>query len=74
MTFSFFRTIRTHLLLLVLISTLPALGIIIYSGFQQRSQAVNTAKSDALQALLMFTAKKAEERHSISIFLPRRKK
>jgi two-component system cell cycle sensor histidine kinase/response regulator CckA len=55
MTFSFFRTIRTHLLLLVLISALPALGIIIYSGFQQRSQAVNTVKSDALQVVKNFS-------------------
>ena len=40
MTFSFFRTIRTHLLLLVLISVLPALGIMIYSSIQQRSHAL----------------------------------
>ena len=40
MTFSFFRTIRTHLLLLVLISVLPALGIMIYSGLKQSSHAI----------------------------------
>jgi two-component system cell cycle sensor histidine kinase/response regulator CckA len=55
MTFSFLRTIRTHLLLLVLISVLPALGIIIYSGFRERSQAVSTAKADALQVVKNFS-------------------
>ncbi len=48
MRFSFIKTIRAKLLLLVLISALPALGIIIYSGFHERSQAVETAKTDAL--------------------------
>jgi two-component system cell cycle sensor histidine kinase/response regulator CckA len=55
MMFSFFRTIRTRLLLLVLISALPALGIIIYSGFQQSSQAIKMAKSDALQIVKNFS-------------------
>ena len=55
MTFSFFRTIRTHLLLLVLISVLPALGIMIYSSIQQRSHAVKMAKSDALQVVNNFS-------------------
>ena len=55
MTFSFFRTIRTHLLLLVLISVLPALGIMLYSGFRERSHAVAMAKSDALQVVKNFS-------------------
>jgi two-component system cell cycle sensor histidine kinase/response regulator CckA len=54
MKFSFFRTIRTKLLWLVIISVLPALGIIIYSSIQQRSHAIDMAKSDALQVVKNF--------------------
>ncbi len=48
MKFRFFRTIRSHLLLLVLISVLPALAIIIYSGLDQSSREIEEAKSDSL--------------------------
>ncbi|MCJ7783292.1 MAG: diguanylate cyclase, partial [Desulfobacterales bacterium] len=48
MRFPFFRTIRSRLLLLVLISVLPALGIIIYSGVGRSSREIENAKSDAL--------------------------
>ena len=48
MRFPFFRTIRSRLLLLVLISVLPALGIIIYSGLDRSSREIEDAKSDAL--------------------------
>ncbi len=48
MRFPFFRTIRSHLLLLVLISLLPALGIIIYSGLGRSSREIEDAKSDVL--------------------------
>src|SRR4030042_2981791 len=47
----FLRTIRSHLLLLVLISVLPALGIIIYSGLDRSSREIEDAKSDALEAV-----------------------
>ena len=46
--FPFLRTIRSHLLLLVLISVLPALGIIIYSGLDRSSLEIEDAKSNAL--------------------------
>ena len=46
--FPFFKTIRSHLLLLVLISILPALGIIIYSGLDRSSLEIEDAKSNAL--------------------------
>jgi len=46
--FPFFRTIRSHLLLLVLISVLPALGIIIYSGLDRSFREIEDAKSDVL--------------------------
>ena len=51
MRFLFLRTIRSHLLLLVLISVLPALGIIIYSGLDRSSREIEDAKSDALEAV-----------------------
>jgi len=49
--FPFFKTIRSRLLLLVLISVLPALGIIIYSGLDRSSREIEDAKSDALEAV-----------------------
>ena len=49
--FRFFKTIRSRLLLLVLISVLPALGIIIYSGVEYSSREIEDAKSDALEAV-----------------------
>jgi len=38
-------SIRTQLLLIVLIAALPAAGIIIYSGFDQRARAVQDARA-----------------------------
>jgi PAS domain S-box-containing protein len=51
----FFKTIRTHLLILVLISVLPALGIIIYSGIERTSHAIDMAKSEALGVAKTFS-------------------
>ncbi|HUL29543.1 MAG TPA: PAS domain S-box protein, partial [Thermodesulfobacteriota bacterium] len=51
MTFPFLRTIRSRLLLLVLISVLPALGIIIYSGVERSSREIEDVKSNALEAV-----------------------
>jgi len=48
--FPFFR-IRSRLLLLVLISVLPALGITIYSGLDRGSREIEDAKSDAIEAV-----------------------
>lgn len=39
-------SIRTQLLLIVLIAALPAAGIIIYSGFEQRANAVKDARAE----------------------------
>jgi len=39
-------SIRTQLLLIVLIAALPAAGIIIYSGFEQREHAVKGARAE----------------------------
>ena len=38
------RSIRIHLLILVLIAIIPALGIILYSGFEHRKDAVREAE------------------------------
>ena len=50
-TFSFFRSIRTHLLLLVLISVLPAFGIVIYSGIDRLHNDTEEAKNNLQIAL-----------------------
>jgi len=55
MKFPFLRTIKTHLLLLVLICILPALGIIIYSGLDRSYHEIERAKSDALQVVKNFS-------------------
>jgi cell shape-determining protein MreC len=47
----FFRSIRTHLLLLVLLSVLPALGIVIYTGISRLHSDVEAAHNDALRVL-----------------------
>ena len=53
--FSFFKTIRVRLLFLVLISLLPALGIIVYSGLDRLFHEIEGAKSDALRAVKSFS-------------------
>ena len=55
MKFRFLRTIRAHLLLLVLICILPALGMIIYTGLDQCYRETEEAKSDALQVVKHFS-------------------
>jgi hypothetical protein len=47
----FFRSIRTHLLLLVLLSVLPALGIVIYTGINRLHSDIKAAHNDALIVL-----------------------
>jgi PAS domain S-box-containing protein len=42
-------SIRTHLLLLVMLAILPALGIVLYSGMESRSHAIEQAKASALK-------------------------
>jgi hypothetical protein len=53
-------SIRTQLLLIVLIAALPAAGIIIYSGFEQRANAVE----DALAETQRLAAIIASEQHT----------
>ncbi len=55
MKLSFFRSIRTNLLLLVFISALPALVIIFFSGWDRSRYEIERAKSDALQVVLNFS-------------------
>jgi PAS domain S-box-containing protein len=47
----FLKSIRAHLLFLVLISIIPALGIILYSGLTQRNHSIRDAEGQALAAL-----------------------
>jgi two-component system, cell cycle sensor histidine kinase and response regulator CckA len=47
-TYRFYKSIRAHLLQLVLISILPALGIILYSGFDRQRDAIKDAELNML--------------------------
>ncbi|MDQ1336218.1 MAG: Histidine kinase, partial [Thermodesulfobacteriota bacterium] len=51
MKYSFFRSIRVQLLFLVLLSVLPALGIVIYSGVTRLYYDVEDAKGHAQRVL-----------------------
>ncbi|OGR30049.1 MAG: hypothetical protein A2139_04565 [Desulfobacca sp. RBG_16_60_12] len=44
----FFTTLRFRLILLVFLAVLPALGVILYSGLEQRRMAADEAKKDVL--------------------------
>ncbi len=54
-------SIRTQLLLLVMISVLPAMGIIIYSGIERRDLAIKETKESSLR----FISTIAERQHVI---------
>ncbi len=49
MPWSFFASLRMRLILLVLLAVLPALGLTIYSGLEQREHAIAQAKMRALK-------------------------
>jgi PAS domain S-box-containing protein len=49
--FSFFRTIKNRLLLLVFITILPALGIIMYTWLERSKHDIHEAQSDALKLI-----------------------
>jgi two-component system, cell cycle sensor histidine kinase and response regulator CckA len=55
MRLAFFRSIRTHLLILVFIAALPALVIIFFEGWDRSRYEIERAKSDALQIVLNFS-------------------
>ncbi len=56
MKYPFFRSIRTQLLILVMLSVIPALAIVIYSGFDRQSRDIENAKGDALRVLQSFAS------------------
>jgi PAS domain S-box-containing protein len=62
MGFSFFRSIRTHLLLLVFVTILPAVGIILYTGLNLRAREINAVETGALSAL---SELKAKHQHAV---------
>ncbi len=45
------KSIRIHLLLLVLVSVLPALALILYSGMEHRWHNIEEAKADSLRVI-----------------------
>jgi len=47
--FSFFGSLRTRLILLVLLAVIPAMGLALYSGMEQRKNALSRAQEDALR-------------------------
>jgi len=49
--YSFFRSIRAQLLLLVLISVIPALGIVIYSGLDRQYNEIEKTNNNVLMGL-----------------------
>ena len=51
MPYHFLKSVRTHLLFLVLIAIIPALGIILYSGLERRQDAIRDASDQALTIL-----------------------
>jgi two-component system, cell cycle sensor histidine kinase and response regulator CckA len=55
MNFYSFRSIRTHLLILVFIAALPAMVIIFFAGWDRSRYEIERAKSDALQVVLNFS-------------------
>jgi hypothetical protein len=48
---SFFSSIRTQLIILVLTATLPALGAVTYSGMELQRKAIKAAHTEALMAI-----------------------
>jgi PAS domain S-box-containing protein len=49
--YSLLTSIRAHLIFLVLISVLPAIGIIIYAGLDRQSRDIKAAENNALKVL-----------------------
>jgi PAS domain S-box-containing protein len=56
-------SIRTHLLILVVLAVLPSLGIVLYTGVESRKHAVEEAKNDSLRMVssIAFEQKRAVE-------------
>src|SRR3972149_4765958 len=50
-----FPSLRTRLLLLVLLAVIPALGLILYTGLEQRRQAVVEAQKTAQRLIRLFS-------------------
>ena len=63
MSTTLFSSLRSRLLLLVLLAGLPSLALILYSGFQERRYAAGLAKDSALR-LARLTA--VEEAHLVT--------
>ncbi len=57
------RVLRFRLILLVLLSILPALGYIVFASVNQRSNSVNDAKSEAMSVVTEISA----EQHQLAL-------
>jgi len=44
-----FSSLRARLLILVLLATLPAIGLLLYNAYRSGEQALETARGDARQ-------------------------
>lgn len=52
---NFFSSLRVRLILFVLLAALPALGLTLYTGLEQRRQAASEAQADALRLVHFIT-------------------
>ena len=52
---NFFSSLRVRLFLFVLLAALPALGLTLYTGLEQRRQAASEAQADALRLVHFIT-------------------
>src|SRR5690554_3054786 len=51
--FSYLQSLRSRLILLVLLSALPALGLIMYTGLEERRAVADRAQEEALRVALL---------------------
>ncbi len=56
-----YLSLRSRLILLVLLAMLPALGLILYTGLEQRQRAGEDAQSEALRLARLFEDKQSNE-------------
>ena len=57
------KSVRSQLLILILAVFLPALGIIVYSGYERQRHDVETTKANALTMVAIVTGKQIGRAH-----------
>jgi hypothetical protein len=71
----FFTSLRLRLILVVFLAVLPALGLIVYTGFEQRLHAAADAQNDALRVVRLASGDQkrlVQETHHLLIALAER--